>query len=297
MSIFPIVHTTPILLPELLFTDRFKNPNLYSDINPSLHISEDGTVKLLVRRVNYRKFNTKQFILYEDVSKSVYTLLTGSIHADKPLDLEHCTNVPVTNIYSIPTYWTYWIGLEDIRFITDSSILVTIPECNVTGQPCVFLASLEKNTIHSHMQCSPSEVEKNWMPYIDHEGRQKVIYSVYPLRIKSIDIDDRRLVMSNSILEGYHGSTNGIEYNGERLFLVHHNKERTYHRWILFNTRTESLRISIPFTFFRHTHIEFTCSLSRFKERIFVSIGINDDRAFILEVAKDEIDRSLINTS
>jgi hypothetical protein len=290
MSLFPIIHTTPIILPELLYTDRFNNPNSYSDINPSLYILKDGSITILVRRINYRKFNNRNFILYENKSKSAYSILTGKLY-ETPLSIENFKHDTLNNIYSIPTYSTYWIGLEDIRFITDSSILVTIPECNTSGQPCVFRASLENNTIHSHTICSPNITEKNWMPYIDHANNEKVIYSLFPFIIKSIYQDDREtLPISDSRLEGYHGSTNGIEYNGERLFLVHHNKERTYHRWILFNTVTGSLKVSNIFIFFTHAHIEFTCSLAHFKERIFVSIGINDDRAFILELNKNHID-------
>jgi hypothetical protein len=295
MSLFPITHITPIILPESLFIDRFNNQNLYSDINPSIYISDNGSVKILVRRVNYRKFHNKNFILYEDKSKSVYAILTGAVSAYSPLNTENFNYDTIKNIYSIPTYWTYWIGLEDIRFITDYSILVTIPECNISGQPCIFRASLDNNTIHSHSICSPNTIEKNWMPYIDHQNNHKVIYSLFPFIIKSIDADDRKIIpISDTTLEDYHGSTNGIEYNGKRLFLVHHNKERTYHRWILFNTITNSLKISKPFVFFKHAHIEFTCSLASFKERIFVSIGVNDDRAFILELNKNDIDESFV---
>ena len=107
---------------------------------------------------------------------------------------------------------------------------------------------------------------------------------------ESIDKDDSQtLPINEPALEGYHGSTNGIEFNNERLFLVHRNKERTYHRWILFNPSTQALRASEPFVFFKHSHIEFTCSLASFKDRIFVSIGVNDNSAFILELDRNEI--------
>jgi hypothetical protein len=289
MLIHSIVNVTPIVLPELLYIDRFNNRNAYVDMNPSLHISEYGEVKILVRRVNYRKFNNRHFILYRNKSESEYVILTGNI-GDKPLSIENFTLSTLKNNYSIKTYSTYWTGIEDIRFITDSSILTVIPECNPSGQPCIFRAHLDNTTVHSHTMCNPNITEKNWMPYIDNEGRHKVIYSLFPLTIKSIDIDDRQTLPSNiSTLEGYHGSTNGINYNNERLFLVHSNKERTYHRWILFNPSTYTLRASEPFVFFKHSHIEFTCSLASFKDRIFVSIGVNDNSAYILELDRNEI--------
>lgn len=287
MSIHHIVNITPIILPEVLFKDRFNNTNLYVDMNPSIHISESGNVKILVRRVNYRKFYNRDFILYEHKSNSIYALLTGTLD-DKPINLEGFSVSTLENLYSIPTYPTYWTGIEDIRFIDGSTILTTIPECNPSGQPAIFRATLD-NKVHSHTICSPSTIEKNWMPYIDHTGTPKVIYSLFPLTIKSIDTDDRQVLAHIPALEGYHGSTNGIVYKKCRLFLIHINKTRTYHRWLLFNPSTQAIKVSEPFTFFKYSHIEFTCSLASFKERIFVSIGVNDSSAFILELSSDEI--------
>jgi hypothetical protein len=287
MSVHKIVNITPIILPELLFTDRFNNTNLYVDMNPSMHISDSGNVKILVRRVNYRKFYNRDFILYENKSNSVYSLLIGTLD-DKPLNLENFSLQMLKNTYTIHTYPTYWTGIEDIRFVNDSTILTTIPECNPSGQPAIFRATLDRQ-VHSHTICSPSAIEKNWMPYIDHNGTQKVIYSLFPFTIKSIDIDDRQVLTHIPTLEGYHGSTNGILYKECRLFLIHANKTRTYHRWILFNPSTQAINVSEPFTFFKHSHIEFTCSLASYKDRIFVSIGVNDNSAFILELDQDQI--------
>ena len=289
MLIFPTLNITPIILPELLFTDRFNNPNAYFDTNPSIHISESGMIKVLVRRINYRKFHDKNFILYENQSNSVYALLTGSIQ-ENPLNLETFQLDNIENKYNIPKYPTYWTGLEDIRFIDESTILTTIPECNPSGQPCIFKAKLTNNIISDHSICRPSATEKNWMPY-NYENTNKVIYNLYPFIIKSIDEDNLQTLPGNPILEGYHGSTNSISYNNQLLFLVHKNTNRTHHRWILFDPKNNSLKISEPFVFFRHSHIEFTCSLAQYKSRIFVSLGLNDNSAFILELSRTNIDQ------
>jgi hypothetical protein len=289
MKLFQILNIHPIILPELLYRDRFNNINAYFDTNPSIHISESGRVKILVRRINYRKFHDKNFILYQNQSNSFYTLLTGSIHPGKPLNLEEFQLDSVENKYTIPTYPTYWTGLEDIRFIDDSTILTTIPECNPSGGPCIFKAKLTNNTVDDHVVCQPNYIEKNWMPY-KYENTNKVIYSLHPFIIKSIDSDDRQTLSENPILEGYHGSSNGIAYKDQLLFLIHKNNERTHHRWILFDPSNNSLKISEPFTFFKHSHIEFTCSLASYNDRIFVSLGLNDNSAYILELSVEEID-------
>ena len=290
MKIFPVLNTHPIILPELLYTDRFNNPNTYADTNPSIYISETGQVKILVRRVNYRKFTNKNFVLYEYHSNSVYAMLTGSIHPNNPLDLETFNIQNIENVYNIPKYPTYWTGLEDIRFIDETTILTTIPECNPSGQPCIFKAKLNNNIISNISICQPSITEKNWMPYT-HENATKVIYSLYPFIVKSIDKDDPQTLPGPKVLEGYHGSTNSIIYNGNHLFLIHKNTNRTHHRWILFDPISNIIKVSEPFVFFKHSHIEFTCSLASYKDRIFVSLGLNDNAAYILELSRNAIDQ------
>lgn len=279
----------PIVLPELLFVDRFNNRNRYVDMNPSIHISESGEVKILVRRVNYKKFSDKNFVLYAQQSNSAYVLLTGIID-NSPLNLEKFSISNLETNYRMQKYPTYWTGIEDVRFITDNSILATIPECNPSGNPCIFHASLDKNIVTVNSSCAPNLMEKNWMPYIDHLGVKKVIYSLSPFVIKSIENDDRIILpIESKDLQDYHGSTNGIPFDGKSLFLIHINKEKSYHRWLLFDTKSETITVSEPFVFFKHSHIEFTCSLASFEQRIFVSLGVNDDRAFIVEFNKEQI--------
>ena len=62
----------PIMVPGIYFTDRSEQYNRYSEMNPSLYITPEGDVTILVRCVNYRKINQTQFTLYENTSKSKY---------------------------------------------------------------------------------------------------------------------------------------------------------------------------------------------------------------------------------
>jgi hypothetical protein len=190
-----------------------------------------------------------------------------------------------------PSYPTYWLGMEDIRFCDASTILLTVPEKNPSGNPCIFRGTLEGSQIHSITRCNPSHVEKNWMPFTTVEGISKVIYSVQPFQIKDILTDSKELIPFNTPdLEGYHGSTNGIVFEDTwRLFLIHTNKERSYHRWFLYNPDTMEVRYSKPFIFFQYSYIEFPCSLCEYNGTIYISLGVNDDKAYILTVEKAEI--------
>jgi len=293
MILFPKKDIIPIIVPQICFMDKYGNTNSYVEMNPSLFIEEDGNVTILVRCVNYKKLNNKDFTLYEDVSKSIYYKITGKIIDTQKLDIENFEYNILNYNYDLQIFPTYWKGLEDIRFIDKNNVLVTVPELNESGFPSIFKANINTNTISNFIPCKPNLIEKNWMPYFDNK-KNKVIYNLNPFIIKSIEEDDSEEIelseMNKKKLECYHGSTNGIILNKyERLFLIHVNKNITTHRWLIFNVKTKTIFLSEEFVFFKNSYIEFTCSLSIFNERIFISIGVNDDKAYIIEVSFNNI--------
>lgn len=274
---YPIRRIVPIMFPKQQYKDRFGEPNAFVDMNPSMFIRPDGKVTLLVRRVNYRKYADKQFSLGSYPSQSKYLVATGNV-----ADLTRWHVEPLRIQYGTMTYPTYWSGPEDIRFITENQVLATIPECNPSGQPAMFEASLEGSQMHSVRPCHPREMEKNWMPYTEN----RVVYSLSPFCVKGILEPELETVECNlPELEGYHGSTNGVPYRGDhRLFLVHINRERTYHRWLLFDPSKKTVKVSDEFVFFQHSYIEFPLSLCEHGGKLYVSLGVNDEAAYILEI-------------
>lgn len=279
---YPIRKITPLIFPKEQYTDRFGEPNAFVDMNPSMYITETGAVTLLVRRVNYRKYANKSFSMGNYPSKSKYVVATGHIS-----DLGNLSVKPMNICYSLPAYDTYWVGPEDIRFVDEHTIIATIPECNPTGQPAIFQGSLDDEKMLRYVEpCFPRETEKNWMPYTDEFGENRVVYSLSPFRTKSLKATDlEELPIQLPELVGYHGSTNGIRYKDDwRLFLVHVNRERTYHRWLLFHPAKKTAKVSNEFVFFQHSYIEFPVSLSEHGGSLYVSLGVNDEAAFILEL-------------
>uniref|UniRef100_A0A6C0K2R2 Uncharacterized protein n=1 Tax=viral metagenome TaxID=1070528 RepID=A0A6C0K2R2_9ZZZZ len=282
MKLFPIQKIHPILLPPKQFKDRFGQPNAYLDMNPSLFIDPSGNTTVLIRRVNYRKFQDKNFTIYENQAKSEYLILKG--HITKPF----CTFFVEPLVAVLPqTYSTYWRGLEDIRFINETTVLATIPECHPKGQPALFQGTRKGNRIEDLQLLAPNkQPEKNWMPFGDHQ----VVYSVDPLQTKGVldsALSPRALsALASEGLKGYHGSTNGIPWLGGWLFLIHVNRERTAHRWLWIGS---GVQYSEEFVFFAHSYIEFPCSLCEYEGTLFVSLGVNDDKAFVLELEKEAV--------
>jgi hypothetical protein len=297
MFIFPKKDIIPIIIPPVCFLDIFENTSSFFEMNPSMFINENGNVKILIRYVNYLKFNDKKFTLLGNKSTSLYFIIKGNIFDNKKLNLDNYEFNSIQHIYNLPIFNSYWLGLEDIRFLNENKIIVTVPELNEGGKPSIFKADIDydNNIISNFNSCYPNIIEKNWMPYQD-KGLWKVIYSLSPFKIKSIENNDLQEINISEIirnqLEEYHGSTNGIYFCDnldERLFLIHVNREKTYHRWLLFNLKTHDIKLSEEFVFFNHSYIEFTCSLCKYKDRVFVSLGVNDNKAFIIELTIDDI--------
>jgi hypothetical protein len=288
--LFPKKQVYPLIVPQICFKDKYGNTNSFVEMNPSLYISDTGEIIILVRCVNYRKFFNKQFTMYQDYSYSHYYILRGHIQYNEQLDIENYSINRVGHEYFRPTYPSYWKGLEDVRFINKNQIIAIVPECNPGGNPSLFCATLEDSLLHSFVECKPSIIEKNWMPF----DNNKVIYSLDPFIVKDI-IEDNRTEIGLSDdekaeLKGFHGSTNGIKYDDKyTLFLIHINRDKVYHKWLLFCPITNEIKLSYEFLFFNHAYIEFTCSLGIYNDRVFISLGVNDDKAYIIETDKETI--------
>ena len=265
------------MTPSHLFKDTYNNTNSYVDMNTSMYLSEE-TATILVRKVNYSKFSNKDYVCY-DKPTSIYCKIECDIK-DGNLELDNATYQNLTYSYNIPTYPSYWKGLEDIRFVNEDKLLVIIPECNQNGNPSIFSVNA---SMTQFISCEPSTNEKNWMPFMDN-GVEKVIYSVHPFRVKSLHTAEFETIPVTFELPGYHGSTNGVPYQDGFLFLIHINLERTYHRWLMYNPTTKHAQVSNEFIFFPTSYIEFPCSLCLYKDSLFVSLGVNDNKSFILEI-------------
>jgi hypothetical protein len=273
----------PLLCPQIPFKDRFGNYSSFLEMNPAAIFDEEAQEWIvIVRGVNYRKLINKTSTLYHHPAHSVYWIAHGP-------DLDKLVFTEMKYYYgNLPQYASYWNGIEDARFVDTKTIIVTVPQLSEGGKPTMFLCDLiEKNHLENFRKCEPSgKPEKNWMPF----AKDKVIYDVCPLIIKDLQTSEAELLQLpphyEKALEGYHGSTNGVQWQlpNQYLFLIHKMEDKMVNRWILLNVETKELKITEPFCFFPHSYIEFPCSLTYHKNKLIVGMGVNDDHAFLVEV-------------
>lgn len=289
MNIQNISNIIPIICPQECYIDKYGLPNAYQQCNCSLYYYHDNhhdrhDIIVLVRLVNYRKHHNGCWTGGHNYSYSLYYMLTGS-------DFNNLEGMMVKyNWGDFRYYDAFWRGMDDIRFINKNTLLVTCSERNESKLPCIFLASLENDTITLQVQLNPHHLEKNWMPF-----ENKVIYMISPFTIKSLIEDDKQVIDIDPFivdtLAGYHGSTNGLAYKQGYLFLIHKNEKKTIHRWLYYNKVNDvEVRISKPFYFFQHAFFEFPFSLVQYdQQHVMVSIGVNESNSYIIKINMDDI--------
>lgn len=294
--LYPVLSWYPLLVPQQLFVDRQGETNAFYETNPAAIFSEDGTLCVAIRLVNYRKFHNRAFKMGGRFSESRYVLWRGTFNDTGFIPISDPTPIQWSNPFT--TYGSEWTGYEDLRYLTPSQIIVTAPELSPRGEPRLVAATLStsaeaaKTTVTTLLEPS-ARPEKNWMPF----SAGHVVYSVCPFVVKRLETDVRATLVSEARLTplaGYHGSSNGVVYGSGQLFLIHKFTERTEHRWLFVDFAAGALAFSEPFTFLPHSYIEFTCSLaliSSTSNELLIGLGVNDDKAFLIRVRGPDLSK------
>lgn len=282
----PVQRIHPILCNHPPFKNRFGEWDRSLETNPALYMHPNGRFHMLVRLVDYKKYRGNCFTMGTEKSTSNYRSITG-VYGDGEFVVLEEAPLQITN--PLPVHATYWYGHEDIRFVDANTILAACPQANPSGQPCIVLGSINAKQHHAiiHRVLPPSQKEKNWMPF-GGASPQRVLYNPHPFQVKGLEDSFPETIadMTCPELQGYHGSTNGIPFDaGGYLFLVHTTaSERFVHRWLWANFDTKQVKVSEPFTLIHNSYIEFPCSLQRLGDTLFISLGVNDSAAYIVEV-------------
>ena len=272
----------PLFVPQQLFTDRQGEVNAFLETNPAAFIDDDGRMTVLVRLVNYRKFHTRAFKMGGAFSESRYVVWRGSLQGHRFVP-DGDAEAVAWDSADAPRAFSVWRGIEDARFLGAADrIMATAPELNVAGggAPRLITATLVGSTARLETLLEPSVVEKNWLPFFV-EGRAYGVYSVEPFVVKRLADATMATLGRCAALRDYHGSSNGVPWEGGHLFLIHRSFKE--HRWLYFGPSYYAY--SEPFVFLPHSYIEFPCSLSLLPSGgLLVGLGVNDAAAFLVVV-------------
>jgi len=286
----------------------------YIETNPSI-IRVTGGFIMNCRTVNYGVkpggiyysrspdgiVNTKNYILRLDES---FNILSQTEIIDQSVIKRHANNV---------------IGLEDvIIFEYHGKLWFTCTTLDTTpkhAQISLGSLTLEDTFINTSKfvvrdlrpinLLDPNRDEKNWLHFIQ-DDKIMFVYSYSPTIVReltdgtSVNADTKLFKSSPTLLNfsRFRGSGGPLKFiiNDQEywLIVIHEvswcgDKSRIYtHRFVLFNSNFEIVKISDPW-YFREHGIEFCRSICDFNESIVLTCGLKDSEAWCYVLEKSKI--------
>lgn len=304
----PEIFPSAKILP--LDTSPSSDDGAWSPTNPSIVAGPDGRIQACLRLVNYvvgtyvcrtgdNKIRTRNLLLDLD------TDLVVTNHRE----IRDLTNDAVSPVSRVR-------GFEDLRLFHWNGRLwasATVLDRSFDGHKAE-IAILELNdegdVIRAHMQSAvePELHQKNWVPLVRDGGLDDdglfFIYRAQPTVIlhAALEYGTATAVRASETdpardLGFLRGSSQAISWgeNGQEgwLYVSHEahtldGQRRYHHRLVELDSDLRITRVSEPF-FFMHRGIEFCAGLARVGSRLVMSFGVDDAKAYLLEVEESDV--------
>jgi hypothetical protein len=302
-----------VLKPLLIPPDQTNGTGLF---NPSVYIDNDE-ILVNIRHCQYLFYHSekKKFehqwgpLLYLNPENDI-TLTTTNYLAKLDDDLEiKWINKIDTSMLDVKPIWEF-VGLEDVRLVRwEEKLYATGVRRDTTtnGQGRMELSTLDVGDkyvkeIERWRIPAPGKndtyCEKNWMPIIDMPYHY-VKWS-NPLEIVEVDPVNKTcevvLQKQQQIPYYYRGGSQVIKLGEYWVCLPHivylfrseaDKKDAIYrHGFIIWDKDWNLIRYTNPFSFMG-ADVEFCCGMAKYKDRILITFGYQDNAAFILSVTPE----------
>jgi glycosyltransferase involved in cell wall biosynthesis len=286
---------------------KFTPPDGYTAMNPSI-TTHAGQLCTTARTVNYTMDEQGRYLIKAG---------DGSITNDNPIHTRNFLlvlrdDLSVKAAKEIlppvdmpPPAFPLVVGFEDMRLFPWKGGLwcsSTVRETNPEGWCEQVLARVGCGPLDCRLDSwgrmgpETKDHQKNWMPS-PHTGSYMLEF-VHRLG-KMVDEKGKVTYEKPLTLAADHmsGGTQLVIFRGGWLALVHEcrhrpdNGKRYYqHRFVMFNTKHEVSRISLPFVF-HDKQIEFAAGLavSSDEKKLYISYGVRDCEAWIATVDANEV--------
>lgn len=284
----------------------------YHPMNPSI-LKTDKGYKLIFRGVNYTQTGAKIFktIDPDGVFRNRNFLLTLTS------DFQIVSDQEILEDLNRERHYFPWLqGIEDCRqVLLDGSLwfTCTTSDTNPTGNKQISLCHLEEGKSRTLQidKLTPllgpdiNRCEKNWLPFIDPQGKLKLIYSYDPFVIFSPDFDTGEcdaayIDQPEYDFTSFRGSAAPIPFDNGYLMIIHEvvhypDFSRCYlHRFVSLDSQFVIQKVSKPFVF-QHQGVEFCLSMTidHAGKDLIIPIGIEDREIYLTFVDLDTV-RSLL---
>lgn len=278
---------------ELKFiVPRDKYGRKYSTFNPTIIVTQDGYI-IICRIANYVITDTGYELLNDDKHIKTTNIM---LYMDKKFKFKGQKQI---NGYS-PIYPKFNAGLEDCRLVSHKNEIyftATCFELDESNIARIALCKLNNNDIEEIRlipEVSKGRPEKNWMPIV-LKNELMFIYYVDPLIIvnKNGEIVHRESFNKFPNMRGGAAMfyNNGILVIGHEVDI----KNNYYHRFVYYDNNLKLTKASKLF-YFVDIGIEFVCGICiSHDDKIIITSGINDNRAFAFEISRKYLESILLN--
>lgn len=280
-----------VLIKEKISLGEYHS-DLY-DFNMSM-IDINGKINIAFRSCNNIKFHTTRVGDWGFIN-------TGYIINNKLIDIQRV----YFHGYGLPL-WDKFNSMEDPRLFMWNSerwILFVRPEPLMQNIKLILL-SLDSDKHIFLEDPLGRKFNKNWMPYVDKNEQLFLITDINPLLIyKLIDKKMEKVIVknsSNTSSSDFHGSSNVINLNNRLVALIHDKlfsgdmikRPFYWHVVVSWNEDWSDMKIGTPFIF-EKPGVEFSTSIMKKDEDIWISYSIDDQGMNILSLSKEEFGKLL----
>jgi len=268
----------------------------FAPSSPSILPVDDGYV-ILCRTVSYRVDAYQRFVAKED--DGILRTRNVLMRVDGELRFQHQVEVSGG---PAPLRQTWVQGFEDCRLIALGDRVAatcTTVDHHPSGFVAMSLIELDDEARVAHhvplVGYRDDRHQKNWLPFVDDEGRLCAIYGYDPLVVLAIDRESGHCTPIVERPQGRHlghwrGSAGPVtlpaELGGGRLLLVHevayHGRRYYFHRFVRVDDDWDIVAASRPF-FFHDRGIEFVAGacLAHGGDELLVTFGVEEREAWL----------------
>lgn len=222
-------------------------------------------------------------------------------------DVATFSKVDTTSLDVTPI-WTF-VGLEDARVVRwDNKLYFSGVRRDTTtnGEGRMELSEIENNKEISRVRINPpvpSYCEKNWMPILDMPYHY--VKWCNPTEVVKANIENGTSERVFLVDSNYHptrdarGGSQVIPYKGYRVALIHEvelykseggfKDAQYYHRFLVWDKNWNIVAASEDFKFFT-SNIEFSCGITEHNGELLVSVGLQDNAAYLIRIPGDYFD-------
>lgn len=289
------------LTPKTVDIIPMTSIGIFRMMNTSMVYNETtGTISMMVRAVNYEKKN-RSFELLSGSQDKVFISKNYFIEMDTTYRmLSFCE---VQDRSRLPIYMSSpFHGYEDARLFQYNDkwmFTATYSQLRSYFLPTMVLCTLDGDraiTSVLPLKCQDQRcIQKNWLPFVDRQGRLLVIYKMSPFIINEINPitgDYKEIVnvpMPSINFPFARGSCSPIPYNKGYLFLIHmvntdYEEEDVYwSKMVWMNEELVPKKISGTF-YLHHKGNEFISGMFKTCDDFYMSFSIKDKEAKLAKI-------------